>query len=64
MSLDRTLRLRFFRVVGDDKGGFALPHAPPTESAGQERKHQPPSEDILREPICNVLLDALSHNQW
>jgi len=25
MSLDRTLRLRFFWVVGDDKGGFALP---------------------------------------
>jgi len=38
MSLDRTLRLRFFRVVGDGKGGFALPRAPPTESAGQERK--------------------------
>jgi hypothetical protein len=61
MGLDRTLRLRFLRVVGEGKEGY-LPRAPPTESAGQERKASAACEDILREPICNVLLDALSHN--
>jgi len=63
MSPDRTLRLRFFRVVGDGKGGFALPRAPPTESAGPEHKASAALVKIfLREPMCNVLLDALSHN--
>jgi hypothetical protein len=26
---------------------------------GKSAKHQPPGEDILTEPICNVLLDAV-----
>ena len=59
MSLDRTLRLRLFRVVGDGKGGFTLPLAPPTRVPGKSAKHQPPGEDILTELICNVLLDAV-----
>ena len=62
MGLDRTLRLRFLRVVGDGKEGCSSPVRHPPRVLGKSAKHPPPSEDILREPICNVLLDALSHN--
>ena len=62
MGLDRTLRLRFLRVVGDGKGGLFFLVRHPPRVLGKSAKHPPPSEDILREPICNVLLDALSHN--
>jgi hypothetical protein len=44
------------------KEGLLFPMRDPPRVLGKSAKHQPPSEDILREPICNVLLDALSHN--
>ena len=44
------------------KEGLLFPVRHPPRVLGQSTKHQPPGEDILREPICNVLLDALSHN--
>jgi hypothetical protein len=61
MSLEREFRLRF-QGVGDDKGGLLFPARHPPRVLGKSAKHQPRSEDILREPICNVLLHALSHN--
>ena len=44
------------------KEGLLFPVRHPPRVPGKSAKHQPPSEDILREPMCNVLLDALSHN--
>ena len=44
------------------KEGLLFPVRHPPRVLGESAKHPPPSEDILREPICNVLLDALSHN--
>jgi len=44
------------------KEGLLFPVRHPPRVLGKSAKHPPPSEDILREPICNVLLDALSHN--
>ena len=44
------------------KEGLLFPVRHPPRVLGKSAKHQPPSEDILREPECNVLLDALSHN--
>ena len=63
MSLDPTLRLWSFRVVGAGNGGLLFRCTTHQTLVSKSSKHPLPSEeDTLRELIGNVLLDALSHN--